>query len=369
MSTKEINLNLGNLAIESYSPSVAIPVTFTTDESFIEVRRSFSEITQTNKLNDFLYSNYLVIALLSIIFIAIAARTLILNQLSSQLLIRSTPLSKHAHISGLSISIQKNMWSTWLNQYENQQVKLNLGSNVVPLSPDLLKKWIVVTNNKNSAHVGVQLNSKLMSSTIMQFANQFTSSPVNQVEITRSNGTNETVVWGKNGTNFENSQNIVAQIQQYSKNIFSNNGFQINAPLVSMPFQSITPTSFSKLIVVDVNSKNMFIYQNGQLIKSYPVSAGAFATPTPIGEFHIYEKLPLQTMSGYNPNGTKYVQPNVEWIDYFSGADAIHGVYWHPLSWFGVHNSSHGCVGLPDSEAAWVYNWAPIGTTVITTPN
>lgn len=70
-------------------------------------------------------------------------------------------------------------------------------------------------------------------------------------------------------------------------------------------------------------------------------------------------------MSGYNVNGTKYFQPKVPYVNYFDGADAIHGNYWRPPSWFGNINSSHGCVGLQVSDSEWIYNWAPIGTTVI----
>jgi lipoprotein-anchoring transpeptidase ErfK/SrfK len=111
----------------------------------------------------------------------------------------------------------------------------------------------------------------------------------------------------------------------------------------------------------------MWVYEKGQLVNQFAVSAGAPATPTPLGRFQIYQKLAVQDMKGYNANGTKYFQPHVHWISYFlPGGYAVHGVYWHPLSWFGVNNSSHGCVGLPDATAEWVYDWAPIGTTVIT---
>jgi lipoprotein-anchoring transpeptidase ErfK/SrfK len=95
------------------------------------------------------------------------------------------------------------------------------------------------------------------------------------------------------------------------------------------------------------------------------VSAGAPETPTPQGHFKIFEKLQVQDMRGYNANGTKYFQPHVRWVGYFSGSNAIHGNYWRPLSWFGNRNSSHGCVSVPDDQAKWVYNWAPVGTPVV----
>jgi lipoprotein-anchoring transpeptidase ErfK/SrfK len=109
----------------------------------------------------------------------------------------------------------------------------------------------------------------------------------------------------------------------------------------------------------------MYLYDNGNLTSTYAISAGAVKTPTPIGEFHIWEKLAKQTMRGTYP--VPYVQPNVPWINYFDhNGDAIHGNYWRPASVFGNVNTSHGCVSLPVSQAEAVYNWAPIGTTVIT---
>ena len=68
-------------------------------------------------------------------------------------------------------------------------------------------------------------------------------------------------------------------------------------------------------------------------------------------------------MSGLNPDGSKYFQPSVPWINYFDhSGDAVHGNYWWPASYFGSINSSHGCVGVQVPEAEWIYNWAPIGT-------
>jgi hypothetical protein len=32
---------------------------------------------------------------------------------------------------------------------------------------------------------------------------------------------------------------------------------------------------------------------------------------------------------------------------------------------FGIKNRSHGCVGITNTEAEWIYNWDSIGTPVI----
>ena len=84
-----------------------------------------------------------------------------------------------------------------------------------------------------------------------------------------------------------------------------------------------------------------------------------------IGNYKVYAKVRSQTMKGGDGSAENplYEVPNVEWISYFYKDYGIHGVYWH--SNFGVKNSSHGCVGINNSDAEWIYNWDSIGTPVI----
>ena len=49
---------------------------------------------------------------------------------------------------------------------------------------------------------------------------------------------------------------------------------------------------------------------------------------------------------------------------YINGMVAIHGTYWHNMFGSGVR-LSHGCINLSLKDAAWMYNWAPVGTTGI----
>ena len=56
-----------------------------------------------------------------------------------------------------------------------------------------------------------------------------------------------------------------------------------------------------------------------------------------------------------------YEVPNIEWIMYFNGSQAFHGVYWHS-NW--GNRMSAGCVGMPEWRAEQIYGWAPEGTDV-----
>ena len=65
-------------------------------------------------------------------------------------------------------------------------------------------------------------------------------------------------------------------------------------------------------------------------------------------------------MTGTDPDGTNYVAPNVPWVAYFNGGDAVHG---YPRASYGWPQSN-GCVELPISNAQVVFGMDPIGTLV-----
>ncbi len=119
-----------------------------------------------------------------------------------------------------------------------------------------------------------------------------------------------------------------------------------------------------KWIDVDISAQRITAYDGTTPLKSVLVSTGIARHPTPMGEFKVYLKVASQTMTG-GVGVEHYVLPGVLWIMYFSGSNAIHGTYWHEN--FG-HPMSHGCVNLMIADAKWFYDWAPVGTPVISHP-
>jgi len=119
-----------------------------------------------------------------------------------------------------------------------------------------------------------------------------------------------------------------------------------------------------KEIVVSVSAQSMWAYEAGELVISSLVSTGTGNVPetvTPVGAASILAKFDAQTMEG-NISGEQYRVEDVPYVMYFDDlGNALHGTYWH--SNFGAP-MSHGCVNLPMDIAAWVYEWAPVGTAV-----
>jgi lipoprotein-anchoring transpeptidase ErfK/SrfK len=117
-----------------------------------------------------------------------------------------------------------------------------------------------------------------------------------------------------------------------------------------------------KRIVVNLSAQWLYAYINDEQVFDAPIATGRDGMETPAGSFAVYAKNKAQTMRGVT-DGEGWVVPNVPDVMYINGDIAIHGTYWHNLFGSGVR-VSHGCINLPLDAAAWLYDWAPIGTPV-----
>ncbi|TFG72817.1 MAG: LysM peptidoglycan-binding domain-containing protein [Anaerolineales bacterium] len=112
-----------------------------------------------------------------------------------------------------------------------------------------------------------------------------------------------------------------------------------------------------KWIDVNLSQQRITAYEGQTAVYSALVSTGTWQHPTVVGTYSINVKYRYTPMSGPG-----YYLPNVPHTMYFYGGYAIHGAYWHNN--FGTP-MSHGCVNLSLGDAEWFYNWAPVGTKVV----
>lgn len=125
------------------------------------------------------------------------------------------------------------------------------------------------------------------------------------------------------------------------------------AEATSPPQPTVTD---GKQIITVLSTQRLYAYENGQLVAEFLVSTGLPGTPTVQGDFSIYLKVRSQRMTGEG-----YDLANVEWVSYFYQEYSFHGTWWH--SNFG-YPMSHGCVNMRTEDAQWLYEWAPLGTSV-----
>lgn len=89
------------------------------------------------------------------------------------------------------------------------------------------------------------------------------------------------------------------------------------------------------------------LVDGSRVVAIYPISSGKPSTPTILGNFRVYSKVP-----GYLPDGMYF-------SNFFFSGYAIHGYDPAP-----DYPASHGCMRLPIVDAISVYDWLDIGDAV-----
>ncbi len=136
-----------------------------------------------------------------------------------------------------------------------------------------------------------------------------------------------------------------------------------NAAFV-LPVTEVAPviTSLARRIEVNLSQQQAYLFENNNVIDTWPISSGKEGFASSTGSFRITAKLTSQNMG--NRDLTKepfYFTPDVPWVMYYNGDEALHGAYWHNN--FG-NVMSHGCINMPVGSAEFAYGWAPMGTEV-----
>lgn len=244
-----------------------------------------------------------------------------------------------------------------------QKITFSISGQKITPKPVDIKQWVELTPVPSSKTIDVNVNSGKVLSYLNKVSRPYVQPPVTQIMMTDPSGEQQILIPGRSGVDIVDKEAVAADV---AKRITEGaEPLNIDLPVKYASFKTINAQPHDKWIVVDTTTKRMYAYEQTTLVRTFLISAGAPRTPTVTGEYRIYSKAAKQDMRGANADGSRYFQPNVQWVNYFYADYAIHGNYWRPVSYFGNVNSSHGCVGILNSDAKWLYDWAPVGTTVI----
>jgi lipoprotein-anchoring transpeptidase ErfK/SrfK len=124
----------------------------------------------------------------------------------------------------------------------------------------------------------------------------------------------------------------------------------------------------SHISEVDIATHEMRVYDNGTLIKTFPVSTGRDSLPTMDGVHIAIEKSQVVQMDSATvgiPKGSPgYYNETVFWdVRISDGGEFVHAAPWS-VAQQGHINVSHGCVNLSPANAKWFYNWALRGDVI-----
>lgn len=123
------------------------------------------------------------------------------------------------------------------------------------------------------------------------------------------------------------------------------------------------PQPYTWALTTMKHPETLQIWSDGAFVFSSKANTGIPAAPTPVGSWPVFLRYRSQTMQGTNPDGSKYYDTGVPFVNYFHQGDAIHGF---KRASYGSQQSL-GCVELPYGAASQVWDLIDYGTVVTVT--
>lgn len=226
----------------------------------------------------------------------------------------------------------------------------------VPVDAAVAASWLTITADDKGLFT-VTADAAKIQPFVDGLAPLVNRAAANGAVITDSEGTVlETTIPGADGRVLGDTSQIA---KQFADQLAAGNGAYV------LPVE-VTPavmTTQARMLEVNLSEQRLYLKENGNVVDSWPISSGIDQSPTTTGHFTIQNHYRSQTMTSTSATDPywNYEVPNVEWVMYFHGGEAFHGIYWHNN--FG-EQMSHGCVGMPNYRAQQIYEWSPAGTDV-----
>ena len=226
----------------------------------------------------------------------------------------------------------------------------------VPIDAATAASWLTVSANRAGTFT-ISADPAKIQASVDALPALVNRAPVNGAVVTDAEGTVlETTTPGADGRTLGDT---AAVAKDFAAQLGDGNG------VYALPVQ-VTPAvmaTSARMVEVNLSEQMLYMKENGQVIDSWPISSGIAESPTTVGHFTVQSHHDVQTMTSSSATDDywNYEVPNVQWIMYYYGGEALHGVYWH--NDFG-NPRSHGCVGMPNWRAKEIYDWLPNGGDV-----
>lgn len=105
-------------------------------------------------------------------------------------------------------------------------------------------------------------------------------------------------------------------------------------------------------IEIDLDKHRLTVFENNQVIRSFPVGIGKSSTHSPLGVWKVVHK----AVNWGNGFGTRWMGLNVPW--------GIYGIHGTNKPYSVGRSESHGCIRMLNKDVEALYPLIPMGTTV-----
>lgn len=220
--------------------------------------------------------------------------------------------------------------------------------------------WLTPTPQKDGS-LKLVVDPAKVQSYVDSVSKRISNAPVDRKVIKDQQSGAEVVLQeGRSGTELAEKQILANAITDSLK---SGKDVTQTMNITTAAFQTVNMEAYEKWIEVDLSEQRTTAYERATPVKNFIIASGTKGHETVTGEFEIWLKVRKQTMQGGSKaDGSYYSIPNVEWVSYFYKDYALHGAWWREKFGF---PASHGCVNMSNTDAQWVFEWAPVGTKVI----
>lgn len=132
------------------------------------------------------------------------------------------------------------------------------------------------------------------------------------------------------------------------------------------------PLEASLRLVLRLSERRVYLYQNQQIIISYPVAVGRSGWETPTGEYQVLQKISDPVWQ--HPFTGEIVPPGPEnplgshWIGFWTDGTNYIGFHGTPNEETVGQAISHGCVRMFNQDVLALFEKVKVGTPVIIEP-
>lgn len=247
------------------------------------------------------------------------------------------------------------------NERIGQKIEFKLGDDVIYTANRAeIASWIHFVPDATKGTVAMEVDKGAIHKFLTEKVGPTVAAPPidRKVVVDSGSGAQTILQQGRPGSQIQDIEGLSGDVVAA---VNGNRSLSKSVSIATAPFKTVTMSGTGKWIEIDLSSQRLTLYVGDVIVQSFSVSTGRAATPTSIGESAVYLKRTSMTMTG-TIAGDYYYIPDVKWVNFFNGGEAIHGTYWHNN--FGTP-MSHGCINMREADAKTVFDFAPVGTKVI----
>ncbi len=125
-------------------------------------------------------------------------------------------------------------------------------------------------------------------------------------------------------------------------------------------------------VVLRLGARRVYVYGGEAVLASYPVAIGAPNTPTPVGEYQIFQMIVDPVWKSPWTGEVHPPGPNsalgLRWIGFLTLDNGIIGFHGTPTVSSIGQAASNGCVRLRNEDVVALFDHVQMGMTVVVTP-